>query len=107
MLILYILKIFRCFQLGLDNGSVAMYVFGMFYCGTISVGQDRILEISDGFGKPMWVTWKDNGGIKACRLWCPLLEQSTAFFKVLCIVHFVILIKRNIKFLPTYYLNLR
>ena len=68
--------------LGLDNGSVAMYVFGMFYCGTISVGQDRILEISGGFGKPMWVTWKDNGGIKACRLWCPLLEQSTAFFKV-------------------------
>lgn len=70
-------------QLGLDDGNVAMYVFGMFYCGTISVGHGQILEISGGFGKSMWITWKDNSGIKASRLWCPLLEQSTAFLKVL------------------------
>ncbi|CAK9809924.1 Anaphase-promoting complex subunit 4 [Anthophora quadrimaculata] len=68
--------------LGLDDGNLAMYVFGMFYCGIISVGHGRILEISGGFGKPMWVTWKDNSGIKASRLWCPLLEKSTAFLKV-------------------------
>ncbi|XP_043584767.1 anaphase-promoting complex subunit 4 isoform X1 [Bombus pyrosoma] len=68
--------------LGLDDGNVAMYVFGMFYCGTISVGHGQILEISGGFGKSMWITWKDNSGIKASRLWCPLLEQSTAFLKV-------------------------
>ncbi|XP_006564164.1 anaphase-promoting complex subunit 4 isoform X3 [Apis mellifera] len=68
--------------LGLDDGNVAMYVFGMFYCGTISVGHGEILEISGGFGKSMWITWKDKNGIKACRLWCPLLEQSTAFLKV-------------------------
>lgn len=68
--------------LGLDDGNVAMYVFGMFYCGTISVGHGRILEISGGFGKPMWITWKDNSGIKVNRLWCPLLEQNAAFFKV-------------------------
>ncbi|XP_017793734.1 PREDICTED: anaphase-promoting complex subunit 4 [Habropoda laboriosa] len=68
--------------LGLDDGNLAMYVFGMFYCGIISVGHGRILEINGGFGKPMWVTWKDNSGIKASRLWCPLLEKSTAFLKV-------------------------
>ncbi|XP_076664288.1 anaphase-promoting complex subunit 4-like isoform X1 [Andrena cerasifolii] len=68
--------------LGLEDGNVAMYVFGMFYCGTISIGHGRILEISGGFGKPMWITWKDSSGIKANRLWCPLLEQNTAFLKV-------------------------
>ncbi|XP_076748888.1 anaphase-promoting complex subunit 4 [Xylocopa sonorina] len=68
--------------LGLDNGQVAMYVFGMFYCGTITIGHGRILEISGGSGKSMWITCKDNNGIKASRLWCPLLEQSTAFLKV-------------------------
>lgn len=68
--------------LGLDNGNVAMYVFGMFYCGTISVGLGRILEISGGSGKPIWITWKDNSGIKVNRLWCQLLEQNTAFLKV-------------------------
>ncbi|XP_006608814.1 anaphase-promoting complex subunit 4 isoform X3 [Apis dorsata] len=68
--------------LGLNDGNVAMYVFGMFYCGTISVGHGEILEISGGFGKSMWITWKDKNGIKTCRLWCPLLEQSTAFLKV-------------------------
>ncbi|XP_053976181.1 anaphase-promoting complex subunit 4 [Hylaeus volcanicus] len=68
--------------LGLDNGNVAMYVFGMFYCGTITVGHGRILEISGGFGKPMWITWKDSSGIKVNRLWCQLLEQNTAFLKV-------------------------
>ncbi|OAD52608.1 Anaphase-promoting complex subunit 4 [Eufriesea mexicana] len=53
--------------LGLDDGNVAMYVFGMFYCGTISVGHGQILEISGGFGKSMWITWKDNSGIKATQ----------------------------------------
>ncbi|XP_043255797.1 anaphase-promoting complex subunit 4 [Colletes gigas] len=68
--------------LGLDNGNIAMYVFGMFYCGTISVGHGRILEISGGFSKPIWITWKDNCGIKVNRLWCLLLEQNAAFLKV-------------------------
>ncbi|KZC10154.1 Anaphase-promoting complex subunit 4 [Dufourea novaeangliae] len=68
--------------LGLDDGNVAMYVFGMFYCGTISVGRGRILEISGGSNKPMWITWKDNSGIKVNRMWCPLLKQNTAFLKV-------------------------
>ncbi|KOX76684.1 Anaphase-promoting complex subunit 4 [Melipona quadrifasciata] len=68
--------------LGLDDGNVVMYVFGMFYCGTISIGHGQILEISGGVDKLMWITWKDNNGIKASRLCCPLLEQSTAFLKV-------------------------
>lgn len=76
-----------------------MYVFGMFYCGTISVGHGQILEISGGFGKSMWITWKDNIGIKASRLWCPLLEQSTAFLKVLCLIYFKRLFQNNTKFL--------
>ncbi|KAK1128458.1 hypothetical protein K0M31_002920 [Melipona bicolor] len=68
--------------LGLDDGNVVMYVFGMFYCGTISIGHGQILEISGGIDKLMWITWKDNNGIKASRLCCPLLEQGTAFLKV-------------------------
>lgn len=66
-----------------------MFVFGMFYCGTISVGHGRILEISGGSNKPMWITWKDNSGIKVNRLWCPLLEQNMAFLKVLCIIQII------------------
>ncbi|KAK1128459.1 hypothetical protein K0M31_002920 [Melipona bicolor] len=62
--------------LGLDDGNVVMYVFGMFYCGTISIGHGQILEISGGIDKLMWITWKDNNGIKASRLCCPLLEQG-------------------------------
>ncbi|XP_076646934.1 anaphase-promoting complex subunit 4 [Halictus rubicundus] len=68
--------------LGLDDGNVTMFVFGMFYCGTITVGHGRVLEISGGSYKPMWITWKDNSGIKVNRLWCPLLEQNIAFLKV-------------------------
>lgn len=84
-----------------------MYVFGMFYCGTISIGHGRILEISGGFGKPMWITWKDSGGIKANRLWCPLLEQNTAFLKVRCILKVATLLSVRIKSLQSFYFNLR
>lgn len=69
-----------------------MYVFGMFYCGTISIGHGQILEISGGIDKLMWITWKDNNGIKASRLCCPLLEQSTAFLKVFSLIYFQILL---------------
>nr|XP_033327723.1 anaphase-promoting complex subunit 4 [Megalopta genalis]XP_033327724.1 anaphase-promoting complex subunit 4 [Megalopta genalis] len=68
--------------LGLDDGNVTMYVFGMFYCGTILIGHGPILEISGGSDKPMWITWKDSSGIKVNRLKCPLLEQNIAFLKV-------------------------
>ncbi|XP_026674853.1 anaphase-promoting complex subunit 4 isoform X2 [Ceratina calcarata] len=68
--------------LGLDDGRVAMYVFGMFYCGIISVGNGRVVEISGGSDKSMWTTCRDDSGIKVGRLCCPLLEQSTAFLKV-------------------------
>ncbi|KOC61948.1 Anaphase-promoting complex subunit 4 [Habropoda laboriosa] len=60
--------------LGLDDGNLAMYVFGMFYCGIISVGHGRILEINGGFGKPMWVTWKDNSD----SLFKPEVAQAQA-----------------------------
>nr|XP_050868144.1 anaphase-promoting complex subunit 4 isoform X1 [Vespula vulgaris] len=68
--------------LGKDNGSVMMYVFGMFYCGEITVGNGPIIEISGGSGRPIWITWKDNNGIVVNRYSCSLLEKSSAFLKV-------------------------
>lgn len=81
-------------QLGKDNGSVMMYVFGMFYCGEITVGNGPIIEISGGSGRPIWITWKDNNGIVVNRYSCSLLEKSSAFLKVR--IHFL-------KFLLTIY----
>ncbi|KAI4477884.1 hypothetical protein M0804_012364 [Polistes exclamans] len=68
--------------LGRDNGTAMMYVFGMFYCGNIFVGNGTIIEISGGSGKPIWITWKDNNSIVVNRYSCPLLEKSSAFLKV-------------------------
>lgn len=59
-----------------------MYVFGMFYCGNIVVGNGQIIEISGGSGRPIWITWKDNNGIVVNRYSCSLLEKSSAFLKV-------------------------
>ncbi|XP_063978704.1 anaphase-promoting complex subunit 4 isoform X1 [Diachasmimorpha longicaudata] len=68
--------------LGHDGGEVTMYVFGMFYCGTIKVGQDSISEITGGSGKPIYVSSKSPQGIKVNCLSCVLLEKSAAFLKV-------------------------
>lgn len=68
--------------LGEDNGTVIMYVFGMFYCGNIVAGHGPVIEISGGSGRPIWITWKDNNGIVVNRYACSLLEKSSAFLKV-------------------------
>ena len=70
------------FQTGQETGEIGMYVFGMFYCGTLNVGQGPILEISGGSGKPLWASAKDSNGIIVNKLACPLLESSNAFLKV-------------------------
>ena len=59
-----------------------MYVFGMFYCGTLEVGQGPVLEINGGSGKPLWASWKDSNGITINKLSCSLLETNNAFLKV-------------------------
>ena len=59
-----------------------MYVFGMFYCGTIKVGNGPISEISGGSCGPIWVRWRAENGTNVNRLTCPLLERSGAFLKV-------------------------
>lgn len=59
-----------------------MYMYGMFYCGEIQVGDGSILEISGDAGKPLWAFRKDGDGIKVNRLSCPLLQSSDAFSKV-------------------------
>ncbi|EFN82151.1 anaphase-promoting complex subunit 4 [Harpegnathos saltator] len=67
---------------GQENGTVLMYIFGMFYCGTITVGHGPILQISGGSEGPMWITWRDKSCIKTTRVSCPLLERNIAFFKI-------------------------
>ncbi|XP_012279696.1 anaphase-promoting complex subunit 4 [Orussus abietinus] len=68
--------------IGQDDGSVVLYVFGMFYCGTLNIGHGPVLEITGGSGDPIWVSWKDNDGIGVGRLSCPLLEKDSAFLQV-------------------------
>ncbi|XP_036145739.1 anaphase-promoting complex subunit 4 [Monomorium pharaonis] len=68
--------------IGQKNGTALMYIFGMFYCGTITVGHGPILQITGGSTNPIWITWKDNNYIKTTRVSCPLFEKSTAFLKV-------------------------
>ncbi|XP_011296761.1 anaphase-promoting complex subunit 4 [Fopius arisanus] len=68
--------------LGHEGGEMTMYVFGMFYCGAIKVGNGSVSEISGGSGKPIFVSCKTSQGIKVNRLSCSLLEQSAAFLKV-------------------------
>lgn len=69
-------------QIGQENGTVLIYIFGMFYCGTITIGNGSILQITGGSDDPIWITWKDDGCIKTTRVSCPLLEKSKAFLKV-------------------------
>lgn len=59
-----------------------MYVFGMFYCGTLTIGPGKVSEITGGTGKPIWVTCQDKNAIKVHKLSCSLLERSRAFLKV-------------------------
>lgn len=69
-----------------------MYIFGMFYCGTITVGHGPILQIIGGSNNSIWITtqyesdkssiWKDEKRVMTTRVSCPLFERSTAFLKV-------------------------
>ncbi|KAK0081196.1 hypothetical protein PV326_007815 [Microctonus aethiopoides] len=68
--------------LGHENGEVTMYVFGMFYCGTLNLGSGFVSEISGGSGKPIWISCRGNAGITVNKLSCSLLERSGAFLKV-------------------------
>ncbi|KAL6428083.1 hypothetical protein ACFW04_008450 [Cataglyphis niger] len=68
--------------IGHKNGTVLMYIFGMFYCGIINVGHGPIVQIIGGCGDPIWITWKDNNCIITTRVSCSLLEKSIAFLKV-------------------------
>ena len=68
-------------QIGQKDGTALMYIFGMFYCGTITVGHGPILQITGGSNNPIWITWKDNNYIKTTRVSCPLFEKIE-FLKV-------------------------
>lgn len=59
-----------------------MYIFGMFYCGIITIGRGPILQITGGTNNPIWITWRDDNCVKTTRVSCPLFERSTAFLKV-------------------------
>ncbi|XP_011702235.1 PREDICTED: anaphase-promoting complex subunit 4 [Wasmannia auropunctata] len=68
--------------IGQKDGTALMYIFGMFYCGTITVGHGPILQITGGYNNPIWITWKDNNCVKITRISCPLFDRSTALLKV-------------------------
>lgn len=68
--------------IGQKNGTVLMYIFGMFYCGIINIGHGPIVQIIGGCGDPIWITWRDNNCIKTTRVSCSLLEKSITFLKV-------------------------
>ncbi|KAM0734344.1 Anaphase-promoting complex subunit 4 [Formica fusca] len=68
--------------IGQKNGTILMYIFGMFYCGIINVGHGPIVQIIGGCGDPIWITWRDNNCIKTTRVSCSLLEKSITFLKV-------------------------
>lgn len=70
------------FQLGQENGNIIMYIFGMFYCGIVTIGNGPVLEISGGTGKAVWASWKSSECIVVVRLSCALLQNNEAFFKV-------------------------
>lgn len=59
-----------------------MYIFGMFYCGMIQVGNGPILEITGGTDSALWATWKSQECIVVVRLSCILLQNSEAFLNV-------------------------
>lgn len=59
-----------------------MYIFGMFYCGTIVVGNGAVLEVSGGAGKALWASWKSSECVVVVRLSCSLLQNSEAFLNV-------------------------
>ncbi|TGZ51439.1 anaphase-promoting complex subunit 4 [Temnothorax longispinosus] len=68
--------------IGQKDGTVLMYIFGMFYCGTITVGHGPILQITGGSNNPIWITWRDDTCVKTTRVSCPLFERSSAFLRV-------------------------
>lgn len=59
-----------------------MYIFGMFYCGIVLIGNGPVLEISGGGGKALWASWKNNESIVVVRISCYLFQNSEAFLKV-------------------------
>lgn len=61
----------------------------MFYCGTITVGDGPILQITGGSEGPMWITWRDKSCIKTTRVSCSLLERNIAFFKVFYMIYLI------------------
>ncbi|KYM97664.1 PREDICTED: anaphase-promoting complex subunit 4 [Cyphomyrmex costatus] len=78
----FLSRILDMLFIGQKDGTVLIYIFGMFYCGTITVGHGPILQIAGGSNNPIWITWKDNNYVKITRVSCPLFEKSTAFLKV-------------------------
>ncbi|XP_043462113.1 anaphase-promoting complex subunit 4 [Leptopilina heterotoma] len=78
----FLLQKLDMFFTGQETGEIGMYIFGMFYCGTLSIGKGPILEISGGSGKPLWASWRNTNEIIVNKLSCPLLESSDAFLKV-------------------------
>lgn len=63
-----------------------MYIFGMFYCGTIKVGCGPITQIIGGSNGSLWIMWDHDNCINISKAACPLFEKNTAFSKVLCIL---------------------
>ncbi|XP_043267357.1 anaphase-promoting complex subunit 4 [Venturia canescens] len=78
----YLFQTLDMLFVGLEDSGISMYVFGMFYCGTIKVGNGPVSEISGGSGGPILASCREQNCIKVYRLSCPLLERSGAFLKI-------------------------
>ncbi|XP_012226423.1 anaphase-promoting complex subunit 4-like isoform X2 [Linepithema humile] len=72
----------KLLAIGQENGTVLIYIFGMFYCDTITVGNGPILHITGGSNEPIWITSKDDNCIKITRISCPLLEKNKALLEI-------------------------
>ena len=59
-----------------------MYIFGMFFCGKITIGDGPVIEITGGAGQALWASWKSKECIVVVRLSCTLLQNSEAFLNV-------------------------
>ncbi|KAJ8676324.1 hypothetical protein QAD02_012111 [Eretmocerus hayati] len=65
--------------LGQENGKVMMYIFGMFYCGSLTVGTGPVLEVSGGAGEALWISWRNNESVNVVRLSSPLISNCEEF----------------------------
>ncbi|KAL7303270.1 hypothetical protein TKK_0004464 [Trichogramma kaykai] len=68
--------------LGQENGTILMYIFGMFYCGMIKIGEGPIIEINGGGGKALWASWKNSECIVVVQLSSTILQNSNAFLNL-------------------------